>query len=151
MAQDQLSKDSDSLAAAEQHVEHKKLLDILTAENGTNPTAVVGRLQFSNTYENLAAGAKSNETVLRIDLPLAPNWLIRADVGAGWVAPNEPGVSNTFGLNELFFRTAWRSYESPDFTLLVGADAIFPTATDTQLARPRWNISGPRRSSDQKA
>ena len=35
MAQDQLSKDSDSLAAAEQHVEHKKLLDTLTADNGT--------------------------------------------------------------------------------------------------------------------
>lgn len=140
MAQDQFPKVSDGLTAAEQHVERKKLLDILTAENGTNPTAIVGRFQLSNTYENQAAGAQSNDTTFRIDLPLAPNWLFRADVGAGWVAPNEPGASDTFGLNDLLLRTAWRFYESSHFNLVVGADAIVPTATDTQLGRGKYEV-----------
>lgn len=118
----------------------KRLLDILTAENGTNPTAIVGRFQLADTYRNLARGAERNDTVFRIDIPLTPAWLLRADVGAGWVEPNQPGVSDTFGLNDLFLRTGWRVYQSPDFSLFVGADAFFPTATDTQLGRGKYEI-----------
>ena len=140
MAQDRHPTDSESQAAAEQQVEHKKLLDILTAENGTNPTAIVGRFQLSNTYANLTGGAQSNDTVFRIDLPLAPNWLFRVDVGAGWDMPNEPGITDRFGLDDLLVRTAWRFYESPHVNLLVGADAIFPTATDAQLGRGKYEV-----------
>ena len=118
----------------------KRLLDILTAENGTNPTAIVGRFQLSNTYRDLARGAERNDTVFRIDIPLTPAWLFRADVGAGWVEPNRPGVSDTFGLNDLFLRTGWRVYQSPDLNLFVGSDAIFTTATDTQLERGKYEI-----------
>ena len=141
MAQNQSTKVEDGLDAAEQdRKQHKQLLDILTAENGTNPTAIVGRFQLSNTYRNLAKGAERNDTTFRIDLPVTPNWLLRADVSAGWVEPNQPGISDTFGVNDLFLRTAWRVYQSPDFSLLVGADAIFPTATDTQLGRGKYEI-----------
>ena len=45
-----------------------------------------------------------------------------------------------FGLNDLFLRTGWRVYKSPDFNILVGGDAIFPTATDTQLGRGKYEI-----------
>ena len=118
----------------------KRLLDILTAENGTNATAIIGRFQLSDTYRNLAQGAERNETVFRIDIPLTPDWVLRADVAGGWVEPNRPGTSNTFGLDDLFLRTGWRVYQSPDFNLFVGADAIFPTATDTQLGRGKYEV-----------
>jgi len=118
----------------------KRLLDILTAENGTNPTAIIGRFQLSNTYRNLARGAERNDTIFRIDIPLTPDWLLRADVAGGWIEPNRPGESDTFGLDNLFLRTGWRVYQSPDLNLFVGGDAIFPTATDTQLGRGKYEI-----------
>lgn len=118
----------------------KGLLDILTAENGTNPTAIVGRFQLSNSYVNSRGGAQSDDTVLRVDIPLTPSWVFRADVPVSWEDPHEPGVSSAFGLSDLFLRTGWRVYESPAFSLFVGADAIFPTATQTQLGRGKYEV-----------
>ena len=116
----------DSLKAAEQETEprtkkqeeahqerRKQLLDILTAENGTNPTAIVGRFQLANTYSNSPTGAKENDTTFRIDLPMTPTWLLRADVPVSWEDPNKPGTSNAFGLSDLLIRTGWRVYQSP--------------------------------------
>ena len=62
----------------EEHEEAERLRN-LAAKYGTDPTAIVGRLQLSSQYADLPHGARLSDTVARVDLPFRGNWLLRVD------------------------------------------------------------------------
>ena len=103
----------------------------LAAKYGTDPTAIVGRLQLSSQYADLAHGARFSDTVARVDLPFQRNFLLRVDLPFHrWIDPNRPGVSSAQGLGDLSVVTGWRVYNTPEYALLIGAVATFPTADE---------------------
>ena len=86
----------------------------LGAKYGTDPTAIVGRVQLSSTYRDLPQGGQSIDTVARVDLPFRGNYLLRVDAPVlNWSDPNRPGTTSVRGFSDLAITTGWRTYSTP--------------------------------------
>ena len=115
----------------------------LAAKYGTDPTAIVGRMQLSSQYADLAHGAQISDTVARVDLPFKRNFLLRVDLPFHrWIDPNRPGATSAQGLGDLSVVTGWRVYNTPEYAFLIGAASTFPTADERVLGCGKYT-AGP--------
>jgi len=113
----------------------------LAAKFGTDPTAIVGRVQMTAQYQNLPQGAHARDAVLRVDLPFRKNWLLRVDLPyLRWVDPNRTGVSGAEGRSDLTAVAGWRAYNTPEYALFIGVVSTFPTAAETNLGFGKYNV-----------
>jgi hypothetical protein len=124
----------------EQREEAERLRRV-AAKYGTDPTAIVGRLQLTSQYINLARGADATLSTLRVDLPFRGNFLLRMDTPFLRTSdPNQPGIPNQRGLSDFTVTAGWRAYNSPEYALLVGAVSTFPTAADDTLGFGKYTV-----------
>ena len=119
----------------EEQEEAKRLSDI-AARMGTDPTAIIGRVQTLFRHDALEGGSRvSNNLVGRIDVPYHKDFILRADLPYVWSHPNQFGTSSQgttkeTGLSDLLVRTGGRVYSVPGDAIFVGMDFTFPTAAD---------------------
>ena len=113
----------------EEQEEAKRLSDI-AARMGTDPTAIIGRVQTLFRYDALEGGSRASNVVGRIDVPYHHNFLLRADLPYVWSNPNQPGSSNHNGVSDLLVRAGGRVYQVPGDAIFAGVDFTFPTAAD---------------------
>ncbi|MDF0642557.1 MAG: hypothetical protein P0111_00890 [Nitrospira sp.] len=111
--------------------EEARRLSAIAARMGTDPTAIVGRVETFFRYDALAGGGRNSNVVGRIDVPYHKNIVLRADLPYVWSNPNQPGTSNRRGLSDLLVRAGGRVYSDPADTIFLGMDFTFPTAEDT--------------------
>ncbi|BFU96499.1 MAG: protein of unknown function [Nitrospira sp.] len=125
---------------SEQEAEAERLRK-LAAKYGTDPTAIVGRVQLSSQYLDLPQSANATATVARVDLPFRGNYLLRFDMPfLKTVDPNRPGATNLRGLSDLNVTAGWRAYNTPEYAVLVGALTTFPTADETGLGLGKYTV-----------
>ncbi|MGH7180723.1 MAG: hypothetical protein ACREJN_01960 [Nitrospiraceae bacterium] len=128
------------LLTPEEHEEAERLRQ-LAAKYGTDPTAIVGRVQLSSQYASLPQGARLSDTVARVDLPFRSNWLLRVDMPFHrWLDPNRPGLISAQGLGNLSAVLGWRAYNTPEYAFLIGAASTFPTADDRTLGSGKYAV-----------
>lgn len=121
--------------------EEAERLKQLGAKYGTDPTAVVGRIQLSSTYTNLPQGARGIDTVARVDLPFRGNYLLRIDTPVfSVIDPNRPGATSVQGVSDLAVTAGWRAYNTAEYAVLVGVVSTFPTATETGLSLGKYTV-----------
>lgn len=113
----------------------------LAAKYGTDPTAIVGRVQLSSQYADLPHGARLSDTVARVDVPFRGNWLLRVDTPFHRrLDPNRPGLNSAQGLGNLSAVLGWRAYNTPEYAFLIGATSTFPTASDNLLGSGKYTV-----------
>jgi hypothetical protein len=113
----------------------------LAAKYGTDPTAIVGRVQLSSQYLDLPHGAQLETTIARVDVPFRGNWLLRVDTPVHtWFDPNRPGLSNAQGMGDVSAVLGWRAYNTPEYAFLIGVLSSFPTASDNMLGTGKYNV-----------
>ena len=111
------------------------------AKYGTDPTAIVGRLQLSSTYFDLPQGARTVDTVARVDLPFRRDFLLRVDVPfLKWSDPDRPGTTSAQGFSDLAVTAGWRAYNTPEYAVLVGVLTTMPTAAETGLGLGKYTV-----------
>jgi hypothetical protein len=121
--------------------EEAERLRKLGAKYGTDPTAIVGRLQLSSDYTDLPQGARANTTVARVDLPFRKDFLLRVDEPfVKWIDPNRPGITSEQGSSDLAVTAAWRAYNTPEYALLVGVVSTMPTAALPGLGLGKYTV-----------
>lgn len=120
--------------------EEAKRLSAIAARMGTDPTAIIGRVQTLYRYDALEGGNRTNNLVARLDVPYHKNFLLRADLPYGWSNPNQPGTSNQNGVRDLFVRTGGRLYSVPGDAIFAGMDFTFPTADSKQLGSGKYTV-----------
>jgi hypothetical protein len=124
-----------------EEIEEADRLRKLAAKYGTDPTAIVGRVQLSSQYADLPHGARLSDTVARVDLPFRDNWVLRVETPIQrWRDPNRPGVSSAQGLGNLSAVVGWRAYNTPEYALFIGAASTFPTASDNLLGSGKYTV-----------
>ena len=120
--------------------EEAKRLSAIAARMGTDPTAIIGRVQTLYRYDALEGGKRTNNLVARLDVPYHGNFLFRADVPYVWSNPNQPGSSNENGVSDLFVRAGGRLYTDPRNAFFAGMDFTFPTAEHSQLGSGKYTV-----------
>jgi hypothetical protein len=120
----------------------KRVLNVLTTDNGTNLTAIVGRLQFSSQYRDRWDGIVQLDAVGRVDIPLNKRVLLRMDIPYLWLNQSASGSSAVSGLSDVTVRLGAIAWQRPGFTFFAGADVIIPTAIDSDLGRGKY-LLGP--------
>ena len=121
--------------------EEAERLKQLGAKYGTDPTAIVGRIQLSSTYANLPHGVRGIDTVARVDLPFRGNYLLRIDAPFySVIDPNRPGTTGVQGFSDLAVTAAWRAYNTPEYAVLLGVVSTFPTATENGLSLGKYTV-----------
>ena len=128
------------LVTPEQREEAERLKQ-LGAKYGTDPTAIVGRIQFSSEYLDLSRGARAVNTTARVDLPFRGNYLLRINVPVFRLNdPNRPGAADVHGFSDLAVTAAWRVYNTPEYAVLAGVTSTFPTATEPGLSLGKYTV-----------
>ncbi|MGA6826383.1 hypothetical protein ACO9S2_02095 [Nitrospira sp. NS4] len=121
--------------------EEAERLRILAAKYGTDPTAIVGRMQLSSAYNDLAQGARASDTIARVDLPFRKDFLLRVDAPfLKWSDPDRPGATSMQGFSDLAVTAGWRAYNTPEYALLVGVVSTMPTAAETGLGLGKYTV-----------
>ena len=121
--------------------EEAERLKQLGAKYGTDPTAIVGRIQFSSEYLDLSRGARAVNTTARVDLPFRGNYLLRINVPVFRLNdPNRPGAADVHGFSDLAVTAAWRVYNTPEYAVLAGVTSTFPTATEPGLSLGKYTV-----------
>jgi len=110
----------------------KRTLAILSAENGTDPTAILGQISPRTRYQSRTSDQRVQE-ILRVTLPVSPDWLLRVDTPFTYLDPKSPSEKSVAGLGDVRVRFGGRLLQSDDGSLLVGTEIYFPTATNSQL------------------
>jgi len=124
----------------EQRAEAKHLRE-LNAKYGTDPTAIVGRVQLSSQYRNLPRNASSILTVVRVDLPFKGDYALRVE--APFLQSSIPGradINAAHGFSDLSVTLGWRVYNTPEYAVLVGVNAVFPTATENKVGSGKYAL-----------
>ena len=125
----------------QEEYEEAERLRALGAKYGTDPTAIVGRMQLSSQYSDLPHGARLSDTVARVDIPFRGNWLLRVDTPFHrWLDSNRPGMSSAQGLGNLSTVLGWRAYNTPEYAFFIGAASTFPTASDNALGSGKYTV-----------
>jgi len=121
--------------------EEAERLRKLAARYGTDPTAIVGRVQLSSQYLDLPQSANATATVARVDLPFRGNYLLRFDMPfLKTVDPNRPGTSTQRGLSDLAITAGWRAYNTPEYAVLIGVLTTLPTAAEPGLGLGKYTV-----------
>jgi len=120
--------------------EEAERLSKIAAKMGTDPTAIIGRVQTLYRHNALSGGARTNNLVGRIDIPYRGEFLLQADVPYIWSDPNESGIPNQNGLSDLLVRTGARVYSAPGYAFFAGMDVTFPTADSRQLGNGKYTV-----------
>ena len=121
--------------------EEAERLRKLAAKYGTDPTAIVGRLQLTSAYYNLPQGAQAVDTIARVDLPFRKDFLLRVDAPfLKWSEPGRPGTTGSSGFSDLAVTAGWRAYNTPEYALLVGVVSTMPTASEPTLGLGKYTI-----------
>ena len=124
-----------------EELEEAERLRLLAAKYGTDPTAIVGRVQLSSQYVDLPQGARLSDSVARVDIPFRGNWLFRVDTPFHrWLDPNRPGLTSAQGLGNLTAILGWRAYNTPEYALFIGAASTFPTASEPTLGSGKYTV-----------
>lgn len=124
-----------------EELEEAERLRKLAAKYGTDPTAIVGRVQLSSQYADLPHGARLSDSVARVDVPFRGNWLLRVDTPFHrWLDPNIPGMGSAQGLGNVSAVLGWRAYNTPEYAFLIGATSSFPTASDDILGTGKYTV-----------
>jgi hypothetical protein len=125
---------------AEQREEAERLRKV-AAKYGTDPTAIVGRLQLTSQYLDLPHGADATVSTVRVDVPFRSNYLLRMDMPfLRTTDPNRPGTPSHSGASDLVVTAGWRAYNSPEYALLIGAVSTFPTAANDALGFGKYTV-----------
>lgn len=121
--------------------EEAERLRKLAAKYGTDPTAIVGRVQLSSQYLDLPNNARATETTARVDLPFRGNYLLRMDMPfLKWSDPDRPGTTSEQGTSDLSVTLGWRAYNTPEYAILVGVLSTFPTASEQGLGLGKYTV-----------
>ena len=113
----------------------------LAAKYGTDPTAIVGRVQLSSQYADLPHGARLTDSVARVDIPFRGDYLLRVDTPFHrWFDPNIPGVNSAQGLGNVSAILGWRAYNTPEYAFLIGVVSSFPTASEDILGSGKYTV-----------
>ena len=121
--------------------EEAERLRILGAKYGTDPTAIVGRVQLSSQYLDLHQDARGTTTTARVDLPFRRDYLLRTDMPfLKWSDPNRPGVTSAQGFSDLAVTLGWRAYNTPEYALLVGVVTTMPTASEPGVGLGKYTV-----------
>lgn len=125
----------------QEQLEEAERLRKLAAKFGTDPTAIVGRVQLSSAYNDLPNNLRAVDAIFRADVPFRGNYLLRVDVPfMKWVDPNRPGTASTTGISDIAVTAGWRAYNKPDYAVLVGMISTMPTATETRLGLGKYTV-----------
>lgn len=111
------------------------------AKFGTDPTAIVGRVQFTSQYIDAPEGGRVLFGAGRVDLPFQRNYVL--SISAPYVSTSIPGRSGTMttqGFGDLSILTAWRAYNTPEYAVLLGVITTLPTAEDARLGLGRYTV-----------
>ena len=119
--------------------EIKRTLAILSAENGTDPTAIVGQLSPRTRYQSREKDQRVQE-IARVSLPLAPDWLLRVDAPFTYLDPKQNNEKSVAGTGDVRARLGWRVLHSADGSLFLGSEFYFPTASQEQLGSGRFSV-----------
>lgn len=124
----------------EQHEEAVRVRK-LARKFGTDPTAIVGRLQLTSQYLNLPQGGQGAATVFRLDLPYRHNFVVRADVPfLRWNIPDRPGVTSARGMSDVSLTAGWRAYNTPEYAIFLGVQSTLPTADENTLGLGKYTV-----------
>ncbi len=124
----------------EQRKEAERLRE-LTAKYGTDPTAIVNRVQLSSRYFDRPQGKSAILTAARVDLAFRGDYILR--VTAPFLQSSTPGPTGTttaHGFSDLGVILGWRAYNTPEYAFFIGMNALFPTATDTKLGFGKYTL-----------
>jgi len=124
-----------------EQLEEAERLRKLAAKFGTDPTAIVGRVQLSSAYYDLPNDLRAVDTMFRANIPFRGNYLLRVDVPfIKWIDPNRPGTTSTTGISDIAVTAGWRVYNKPEYAVLVGMISTLPTGTETGLTLGKYTI-----------
>ena len=124
----------------EQREEAERLRKV-AARYGTDPTAIVGRIQLTSQYLDLTQGANATVSTVRVDLPFRNDFLLRMDMPfLRTNDPNNPGMSGHRGASDLAVTAGWRAYNTPEYALLIGAVSTFPTAAQGTSGSGKYTV-----------
>lgn len=121
--------------------EEAKRLRQRAAKFGTDPTAIVGRVQFTTQYVNAPEGGQVLFGAGRVDLPFRKNYLL--SVTAPYVNTSLPGRAGTIttqGFGDVSILAGWRAYNTPEYAVLIGMVTTLPTAENARLGLGRYTI-----------
>jgi hypothetical protein len=124
----------------EQREEAERLRKI-AAKYGTDPTAIVGRVQLTSQYLDLTPHANATLSTARVDLPFRGDYLLRVEMPfLRTTDAQHPGMGSQRGLSDLSVVAGWRAYNTPEYALLVGAVGSFPTASEPALGFGKYTV-----------
>jgi len=124
----------------EQREEAERLRQ-LTAKYGTDPTAIVNRVQLSSRYIDRPQSKSAILTTARVDLAFRGDYILR--VVAPFLQSSTPGRTGTttaHGFSDLGVILGWRAYNTPEYAFFIGVTATFPTATDTKVGLGKYTL-----------
>jgi hypothetical protein len=128
--------------SSEQREEAERLRKV-AAKYGTDPTAIVGRLQLTSQYLDLPHSANATLSTLRVDLPFRGDYLLRMEMPfLRTTDAQNPGMGSQWGLSDLSVIAGWRAYNTPEYAILLGALGTFPTASEPALGFGKYT-AGP--------
>jgi hypothetical protein len=121
--------------------EEAERLRKIAAKYGTDPTAIVGRLQLTSQYLDLPRGANATVSTVRVDLPFRGDYLLRMDMPyLRTTNPNRAGSPSQSGASDLAVTAGWRVYNTPEYAVLIGALSTFPTAANDALGFGKYTV-----------
>src|ERR1044071_7822204 len=124
----------------EQREEAERLRKV-AAKYGTDPTAIVGRMQLTSQYLDLTPHANATLSTARVDLPFRGDYLLRVEMPfLRTTDAQAPGMGSQRGLSDLSVVAGWRAYNTPEYALLVGAVGSFPTASEPALGFGKYTV-----------
>ena len=124
-----------------EQLEEAERLRKLAAKFGTDPTAIVGRVQLSSAYYDLPNDLQAVDSIFRASVPFRGNYLLRVDVPfIKWIDPNRPGTTSTTGISDIALTAGWRVYNKPEYAILVGMISTMPTGTETGLTLGKYTL-----------
>jgi hypothetical protein len=117
-----------------------RLLNVLSGDNGTNRTAIIGRFQISGEYRERRDGFAQVENVERLDIPVGDRLIFRTDVPFVNLNPQMSGSTSVSGLGDISARLGGQIWARPAFTAFFEGQVVFPTASDPDLGRGKYQF-----------
>ena len=120
--------------------EERKRLSAVAADIGEDPTAIIGYYQLAYGHNVLTNNVRSDTATVTIRVPVTPNWGVQVNVPYSWVNLNPSNGFSLRGGGDITTRMGGRLYASENIALFVGADVLFPTASERQLGTGKYAI-----------
>jgi len=117
-----------------------RLLNVLSGDNGTNRTAIIGRFQISGEYREQRDGSARVENVERLDIPIGDRLIFRTDVPFMGLDQRVSGSTSVSGLGDISARLGGQIWARPAFTTFFEGQVVFPTASDPDLGRGKYQF-----------